>query len=270
MTDPAKCAGCQNGGDLPFDFAMAFQPIVEMSSGRTFAYEALVRGPQGEPAGTVLSQVTDANRYAFDQSCRVKAIEGAVAAGILETSAKLSINFLPNAVYSPKACIQLTLKTAAALSFPTERLVFEFTENERMTDPQHVASIVGAYKQMGFGTALDDFGAGYAGLNLLARFQPDLLKIDMDLIRDIDRDRAKKAIVSTVVRLASDLGITVIAEGIESDAELAVLRELGIDLIQGYLLAKPAFKMLPRVTERVHRKHADARFGHDPGTAAGA
>lgn len=87
MTDQTKCAGCQNGEDLTFDFAMAFQPIVDMSTRRTFAYEALVRGPQGQPAGSVLSQVTEANRYAFDQSCRVKAIEGAVAAGILETEA---------------------------------------------------------------------------------------------------------------------------------------------------------------------------------------
>lgn len=270
MTDPAKCAGCQNGEELGFDFAMAFQPIVDLSSRRTFAYEALVRGPQGQPAGSVLGQVTEANRYAFDQSCRVKAIEGAVAAGILETDAKLSINFLPNAVYSPKACIQLTLKTAAAMNFPTDRLVFEFTENERMTDPQHVASIVAAYKQMGFGTALDDFGAGYAGLNLLARFQPDLIKLDMDLIRDIDKDRAKTAIVSSIVRLASDLGITVIAEGIESEAELAVLRDLGITLIQGYLLARPEFGVLPQIAEKFLRRANDGSAWRSSDAAAPA
>ena len=95
------CAGCRNGADLDFDFAMAFQPIFNIETQKIFAYEALVRGPDGQPAGTVLGQVTDENRYTFDQSCRVKAIEGAVAAGILQTDAKLSINFLPNAVYSP-------------------------------------------------------------------------------------------------------------------------------------------------------------------------
>lgn len=241
------CAGCRNGAGLDFDFAMAFQPIFNIESQKIFAYEALVRGPDGQPAGTVLGQVTDENRYTFDQSCRVKAIEGAVAAGILQTDAKLSINFLPNAVYSPKACIQLTLKTASALNFPTDRLVFEFTENEKMADPQHVGSIVAAYKEMGFGTALDDFGAGYAGLNLLARFRPDIMKIDMDLIRDVDTDRSKRAIVASVVALATDLGITVIAEGIETQAELQALRELRISLLQGYLLAKPGFKSLPAV-----------------------
>ena len=114
------CQGCKTEGDL-FDIAMAFQPIVDGESGLPFAFEALVRGRQGEGAAEVLSRVTAENRYAFDQQCRVAAIEGAVAAGILDTNAKLSINFLPNAVYSPVACIQLTLKTARATGFPTDR-----------------------------------------------------------------------------------------------------------------------------------------------------
>src|SRR5438067_2453556 len=125
---------------------MAFQPIVDMSSGLPFAFEALVRGPGGEGAAEVLAKVTPENRYAFDQRCRVKAIETAVQAGILDTPARLSINFLPNAVYSPKACIQLTLKTAAATGLPTNRLIFEFTEQEEMADPGHVANIVATYQ----------------------------------------------------------------------------------------------------------------------------
>ena len=165
---------------------MAFQPIVDIVDGSPFAYEALVRGPSGESALSVLSQVSDANRYAFDQQCRVKAIETAAKAGLIDTPARLSINFLPNAVYSPAACIQLTLKTARATDFPTDRLIFEFTENEEMTDPDHVAGIIATYQKMGFGTALDDFGAGHAGLNLLARFQPDIIKLDMELIRGLD------------------------------------------------------------------------------------
>ena len=243
-----SCTGCRDGEAVDFPFAMAFQPIVDMRNQEPFAYEALVRGGKGEGAASVLERVTPANQYAFDQSCRVKAIEGAVAAGILRTNAKLSINFLPNAVYSPMACIQLTLKTAAAMAFPTERLIFEFTENEQMSDPQHVADIVSAYERMGFGTALDDFGAGYAGLGLLARFQPKYIKIDMELIRDIDTSRPKQAIVSGILKIANQLGITVIAEGIETLHELAVLRATGVHLIQGYLLAKPQFKGLPDIS----------------------
>ncbi len=247
MTTPARCDGCRNGEALDFTFSMAFQPIMDIETGTPFAYEALVRGPGGEPAASVLAQVTAENRYAFDQQCRVKAIQTAAKAGLLSTPARLSINFLPNAVYEPKACIQLTLKTAAAIDFPTDRLIFEFTENEEMVDPSHVSRIIDSYKQMGFGTALDDFGAGHAGLNLLARFQPDIIKLDMELVRSLDGSLARRIIVDAVVKMCARLDVAVIAEGIETEAELAALRDLGVRYIQGYLFAKPAFEQLPVV-----------------------
>ncbi len=240
------CQGCKAPSDQ-FDIAMAFQPIVDCETGRPFAFEALVRGSNGEGAASVLAQVTPENRYAFDQQCRVAAIEGAVAAGILETNAKLSINFLPNAVYSPVACIQLTLKTAKATGFPVERLIFEFTENEEMVDPQHVAGIVEAYRKMGFGTAIDDFGAGYAGLGLLAKFQTDYIKLDMELVRGLDTDLPRRIIVDGIIRIARALDIKVIVEGIETGGEYAALRALGVRYVQGYLLARPGFKTLPLV-----------------------
>jgi EAL domain-containing protein (putative c-di-GMP-specific phosphodiesterase class I) len=241
------CTGCRDGKTLDFDFSMAFQPIVDLETGEAYAYEALIRGPAGEGAMSVLSRVTEANRYAFDQQCRVKAIETATRAGILGTAARLSINFLPNAVYSPLACIQLTLKTARSRDFPTDRLVFEFTENEQMTDPAHVAGIVAAYKQMGFGTALDDFGAGHAGLGLLARFQPDTIKLDMELIRGIDGSLPRRMIVRSIITMAEGLDIRLIAEGVETEAELGALRELGVRYVQGYLFAKPGFEHLPAI-----------------------
>lgn len=250
MVAGRACSGCRDGGALNFDFSMAFQPIVDVKTGVPFAYEALVRGPAGEAAYSVLSQVNEANRYAFDQRCRVKAIEVAAAAGILNTSARLSINFLPNAIYSPMACIQLTLKTAAATDFPTDRLIFEFTENEEMVDPAHVANIIATYQKMGFGTALDDFGAGHAGLNLLARFQPNIIKLDMELIRGLDASLPRRMIVDGVIKMCGALGITVIAEGIETTGELAALKELGVRYIQGFLFAKPAFEVLPKIDLR--------------------
>lgn len=247
------CAGCRDGGALDFDFSMAFQPIVDIQTATPFAYEALIRGPSGESAYSVLSRVTEANRYAFDQRCRVKAIEAAAAAGILNTPARLSINFLPNAVYSPMACIQLTLKTAAATNFPTDRLIFEFTENEEMVDPAHVANIIATYQKMGFGTALDDFGAGHSGLNLLARFQPDIIKLDMELIRGLDASLPRRMIVDGVIKMCCVLGVTVIAEGIETHGELAALKDLGVRYIQGFLFAKPAFQALPEVPLKAER-----------------
>ncbi|QWC55839.1 EAL domain-containing protein [Erythrobacter sp. 3-20A1M] len=226
---------------------MAFQPIVDCETGAPFAYEALVRGADGASAHSVLSRVHADNRYAFDQKCRVAAIEGAVAAGIMDTDAKLSINFLPNAVYSPLACIQLTLKTARACGFPTDRLIFEFTEDEHMADTDHVKLIIETYQNMGFGTAIDDFGAGYAGLGLLAGIQTDYLKLDMELVRGIDASRPRRLIVEGVVRMARSLGIAVIAEGIETAAEYETLRVLGVRYLQGYHFARPGFRELPAI-----------------------
>lgn len=247
------CEGCRAGEGLDFAFSMAFQPIVDLESGRPYAYEALIRGSNEEPAAEMLARVTPANRYAFDQHCRIKAIEEAARAGILATDARLSINFLPNAVYSPRACIQLTLRTAAATHFPTDRLIFEFTENEEMVDPDHVANIIATYRQMGFGTALDDFGAGHAGLALLARFQTDTVKADRELIRGIDSSVPRRLILEALVRMCAALDIRLVAEGVETEGELATLRALGIRFAQGFLFARPAFERLPAIRIEVAR-----------------
>src|SRR3569833_369533 len=199
---------------------MAFQPIVDVSESRAWGYEALVRGPGGESAYSVLSQLTDDLIYRFDQAARVMAIE---TAGRLfdDPTARLSINFMPNAVYEPRACIQKSLEAARRARFPASNLMFEFTENERIGDPAHVENIVQSYKALGFWTALDDFGAGYAGLGLLARLQPNLIKIDMELLRDIHLSRPKQVIVAALAAIGRELDITVLAEGVENAAELS-------------------------------------------------
>ena len=247
MADKRSCAGCKDGTELSFDFSMAFQPIVDVGRGKVWGYEALVRGTQGESAYTVLSQVDADNRYRFDQACRVKAIETAARLYPRGEDIRLSINFMPNAVYEPTACLRTSLTAAAKAGFPRERIMFEFTEGERIDDVSHVERIVGEYKRQGFMTAIDDFGAGYAGLNLLAKFQPDLLKIDMELIRDIHASDARQVILSGIVWIARNLGVTILAEGVETEAELQVLRAAGISLFQGYYFAKPAFEALPPV-----------------------
>jgi EAL domain-containing protein (putative c-di-GMP-specific phosphodiesterase class I) len=242
----SSCAGCREDVPLPFQFAMAFQPIVDMSNRRIWGYEALVRGPNGEPAMSVLNQVSDSFRYRFDQSARVMAIE---TAGVLfrEADLRLSINFMPNAVYEPTACIQKSLAAAKRAGFPRENLMFELTEDERVADPMHLEKIIETYRALGFQTAIDDFGAGYAGLGLLARLQPDFLKIDMELVRDIHKRHAKQVIVAGIVSIARALEIRVIGEGVETEDELTVLRAAGISLFQGYLFAKPALMALPEV-----------------------
>ena len=222
---------------------MAFQPIVNLATGSTYAQEALARGLAGEPAHTVLSQVTAQNRYGFDQACRTLAIEQATSFGILETDALLSINFMPNAVYEPMACIRQTMVAARKASLPPARIIFEFTETEKLEAP-HLQRILSAYREIGFLTAIDDFGSGYSGLGLLSKMQPDIVKIDIDLIRNIDAEPVKRRMLTHIVAMLTDLGITIVCEGVETQAELAVIRDLGVDLVQGYLVAKPAFEAL--------------------------
>jgi EAL domain-containing protein (putative c-di-GMP-specific phosphodiesterase class I) len=242
------CQGCRSGEPLPFDFTMAFHPIVDLARGKVWGYEALVRGTQGQSAWQILSQVDDSLQYKFDQACRVKAIELAGRLFPRSEETRLSINFMPNAVYEPAACIRTSLETARRVGFDTRRIMFEFTENERMVDTKHVARIIAEYKRLGFITAIDDFGAGHAGLNLFANFQTDLIKIDMEIIRGITDSTARQAIVAGILVMARTLDITIIAEGIETEAELSTLRDAGIDLFQGFLFAKPAVEDLPAVS----------------------
>lgn len=243
---PAKvpCQACKDGKKLDFDFSMAFQPIIDIRNHSVFAYEALVRGLDGSGAATILGNVNEENRYAFDQACRVKAVE---LAAKLQIPCFVSINFLPNAVYKAETCIRATLNAARRFGFPTERLIFEITENEELVDKEHLKSIIREYKLQGFKTAIDDFGAGYSGLNLLAEFQPDIIKLDMSLVRRICTDPVRQAIVKGILGVCQALNINVIAEGVETTAELQQLLALGINLYQGYLFARPEFETLPNV-----------------------
>lgn len=238
-TPSVKCQKCKDEQEPGFDIVFAYQPIVDLRARAIYAHEALVRGPNGESAFSVLSQVTEANRYLFDQTCRVQAIKGAAELGL---KGLLSINFLPNAVYQPAACIRSTFEAAQRYNFPIERIIFEVTEGERVQDRPHLVNIFREYSRFGFRTAIDDFGAGYAGLNLLSEYQPDIIKIDMDLVRDIDTSRPKQAIVNGIVAICAALNVRVLAEGIETKAERDFLRDAGIDLMQGYLFCKPALQ----------------------------
>ncbi|GAB0110465.1 hypothetical protein PA7559_17330 [Pseudoalteromonas distincta] len=159
----------------------------------------------------------------------------------------LSINFLPNAIYKPERCIRTTLEAAKKYNFPIQNIMFEFTEVEKIEDTAHIKRIVDYYQSLGFKTATDDFGAGYSGLNLLADFQTDIIKLDMALIRDISNDKKRQLIVTHCLNMFRDLNITALAEGIETVEEYKWLKNAGVELMQGYLFAKPSFENLPEV-----------------------
>lgn len=225
---------------------MAFQPIVDVICAGVFAYEALVRGVNGESAYEMFAGVGEAERYNFDQLCRVRAVELASKLGLVERDACLSINVLPNAaVGESTACVQRTLEAAQRVGLPTDRIIFEFTEGEPLVNHEELLWVIRNYREMGFRTAIDDFGAGYSGLTLLTRFQPDLIKLDMALIRSIDHDPVRRAVVGGILHICEDLGIAVVAEGLETPGEFRALRDLGLSLLQGFLFAAPGIECMP-------------------------
>lgn len=252
------CEGCSTASSLDFEFTMAFQPLYDAVADRVWGYEALVRGASGESAFTVLSNVSAEQTYRFDQDCRVKAIELASRLFPAGEDLMLSINFMPNAVYEPAACLRATLVAANQYDFPKTAIMFEFTENEEVEDASHLTNIITEYRKHGFTTAIDDFGAGHAGLGLLVDFQPDLLKIDMKIVRGVDTSPARQAVVRGIIAMARDLDIMVLAEGVETESEFAFLKGAGVRLFQGYWFAEPAFEALPEISPGVTRAAAAA------------
>ncbi len=244
LKKPSAPFGADSAAPFPIDFTMAFQPIVDIETRSVYAYEALVRGPQRQTAGEMLGSVAGENMYAFDQSCQIRAIEMAVELGLAQTGASVSVNFMPGAVERPDNCIRTTLEAAERVGMPMNQIIFEMTEDERVADRAHLQSIFREYRRLGLRTAIDDFGAGYAGLTLLAEFQPDVVKIDRALIDGIDRNDAARSIVGAMVHVCESLHITVIAEGVEQGLESLVLADLGVRYMQGFLFARPAFEAL--------------------------
>ncbi|MCF4010921.1 EAL domain-containing protein [Rheinheimera sp. UJ63] len=236
-----SCQDCLSGQDLGFEIRMAFQPIIDWHTQQIVAYEALVRGPNGEGAGWVFSRINDSNKYYFDQACRVKAIETAAR---LKCSTYLNINFLPNAVYNPETCIKATIEAADLYGFDLTKLIFEVTEGEQIPDKAHLNRIFRSYAKRGFQTAIDDYGSGFATLDWLIELRPHLLKLDMELIRNIHLNCAKQFIVAKTIEQCELQGTKVLAEGIETKEELDYLVGIGVRLFQGYYFAKPALEVL--------------------------
>ena len=225
-------------------FSYAFQPIWDAARRRVAAAEALVRGPRGEPAFSVLQQVPEARRYEFDSVSRCAAL---ALAARLRLPCDVNLNFLPRGLEERPQSLDETLDAARRHGIALARLVIEVTEGEVIADHAAFARRINDYRALGVKVAIDDFGAGYSGLNLLAEFQPDQVKIDMNLVRQIERHGPRQAIVRAIVQVCTDLGIDVIAEGVETATEQQWFEDAGVRLFQGYRFARPAFEALPPV-----------------------
>lgn len=223
-------------------FSYAFQPIVDVVAREVFSYEALIRGAANEPALRVLDCVPAHAKYRFDEDSRAAAIALAVQLGL---TCHLNLNLLPQGLNESDTSVSSTVSAAARHALPIDRVILEVTEGEVIADYAQLGRQLNEFRSMGLKFAIDDFGAGYSGLNLLADFQPDQIKIDMNLLRGIERHGPRQSIVRAVVQVCADLGIDVIAEGVETLAEYAWLAEQGVRLFQGYLFARPGFESLP-------------------------
>ena len=224
------------------EFSFAYQPIVNVRTRTVESYEALVRGPGGRSAGEVFSKISEADKYRFDEMLRISAVK---LAGEIGIKCHLNLNFLPRSLSFSETAISSTLEAARSAGIPISSIVIEITENEIIDNVTWFRDNIIKYREEGVNFSIDDFGAGYSGLNLLADFQPESVKIDMSLVHDIESNGPRQAIVRGIIRTCQDLGIDLIAEGVETNAECKWFFDEGIDRMQGYFLARPGFETLP-------------------------
>jgi EAL domain-containing protein (putative c-di-GMP-specific phosphodiesterase class I) len=229
---------------VDFEFSFAFQPIVDAEAQEVVSFEALVRGPHGEPSSLVFAGVPHRCLQRFDRACRARAIH--LAAG-LNIRTRLNLNLVPNSGRHTRMNVHATLEASRAAGFPVENLVFEVSEAERVQHYARVGEVFKDYEECGFRTAIDDFGTGFSGLRMLAEYRPDYVKLDRDLIIDVHQDRVRQILVRGMTDICRQLSMEPIAEGVEKVEEYHWLREAGIRLFQGYYFARPLFEGLADV-----------------------
>lgn len=221
--------------EKPCQFAL--QPIVEALTGKVSSWEALIRSPSGDSPARMFESVPADRLYRFD--LETKAYAFALGRRMLKHNEKLSVNLLPGVLYSEPGAVNTLIKQIDAAGLRPEQVIIEVTETEAITDQDAFYQALKELRIAGTGFAIDDFGSGYSGLALLARFQPDKIKIDRALIEGIHLSGVKQAIVRSITRCCDELGITVVAEGVETMEEWCWLQSIGIHLFQGYLFSRP-------------------------------
>lgn len=222
-----------------------FQPIVQLSDGHVVAHEALSRGPEGtalECPRLLFEAAAEAGcELDVDAACRASALRRAADAGwAAGADGPLFLNVRPGALAEP-GFLEMLDAAVAAVGRVTRDVVLEVSEGERLDDELHRA--LAACRAAGYWLALDDAGAGLCGLQAIVEVAPDIVKVDRTLVAGMDAHRGRRAAVAALARLARDLGIVLVAEGIETPGELRVARELGVPLGQGFLLGRPAAEM---------------------------
>jgi EAL domain-containing protein (putative c-di-GMP-specific phosphodiesterase class I) len=242
-----QSAPFKTSGDVSFEFSFAFQPIVDACNREIISFEALVRGPHGEPSASVFAQVPKYDFPRFDELCRSKAI---YLASRLKIPNRLNLNLSAQSIYEIDLSIMTTFQASIHSGIPVENIIFEVLEMESLTDQRNLIQYLRLIQEFGFTTAIDDFGAGYSGLKLLVEYQPNYIKLDRHLIGNIHQDVVKQSVFSGIRQICERLSIEMIAEGVENAGEYHWLREAGMSIFQGYYFARPAFEALPDVANK--------------------
>jgi EAL domain-containing protein (putative c-di-GMP-specific phosphodiesterase class I) len=233
----AKWPGDRAAVEVRFATAMqslwvAFQPIVAWSSRSLYGYEALLRSTEPTLADP-LAFVEAAERLGKLEDLG-RAVRGRVAEATVPDGAKLFVN-----LHAYDLMDEALYRSDSPLAKLANHVVLEITERASLDGVDDLDDRIARLRRMGFAIAVDDLGAGYAGLTSFAQLQPEIAKLDMSLIRKVHEQPIKRSIVRSMCRLCEELGVLVICEGVEAIEERDALTEIGCDLMQGYLFAKP-------------------------------
>ncbi len=217
-----------------------FEPIVRLGDRRVLGYEALSRGPQGSvwESPKRLFDIAEEAELSFelDSLCRRLALSS--VSGFLPRASSLFLNCLPSCLRDPAFSDDALAKTLECCGLTPNRLVIEISEKESAENRAVFRQAVEHFRSKGIRVALDDVGSGYASLSAVMDVRPDIIKIDMSLVHGIDKDTARQELVLALKHLCDRIGASVVAEGIETEAEMTILESIGIELGQGYLFAE--------------------------------
>lgn len=237
-----------------------FQPIAELERGQIIGYEALTRGPAGTALESprALFDEAEATRslLALEEACWSSALESAMRQSARRAhGSRLFLNALPSTLLTHEF-ERVARAALERLHIDPSQIVIEISEDVRIDDYASFRAAISSYRMAGFGIAIDDAGAGHSGLQLMAEIVPDLIKVDANLVRGVDNHKGRRATVEAILLLARTLAIDVLAEGIERPEELHTLRQLGVQLGQGFLLAKPHARIAEDIGAKPFRTHS--------------
>jgi len=216
-----------------------YQPVVDLREVRIAGYEALSRvdGDHFENVDALFRAAHQSNDlWRLERLCREKALAGVAE---MPGDQLLFLNVEPESIYDPHFRSEKTLKLLEKAHLTPDRVVLEVTEHSAVHDFTAFRQTLSYFRSRGFRLAIDDMGSAYAGLQSVAEIQPDFLKLDISLVRDVHEQPLKLELVATIQKFSASVGIQLIAEGIEKPEELEALIKAGVSMGQGYLFARP-------------------------------